>query len=76
VIENALSHERQGIRAVYILAEYAAERKNWHGRWRHIIQTQTMPADQRFNNHSQKNWLPRRSSKHQSAARRRWTTRK
>ena len=33
VIEKALSHEKQGIRAVYILAEYAAERKQMLQWW-------------------------------------------
>jgi integrase len=33
VIEKALSHEKQGIRAVYILAEYAAERKKMLQWW-------------------------------------------
>ena len=33
VIEKALSHEKQGIRAVYILAEHAAERKNMLQWW-------------------------------------------
>src|ERR1035441_6620848 len=33
VIEKALSHEKQGIRAVYILAEHAAERKKMLQWW-------------------------------------------
>jgi integrase len=33
VIEKALSHEKQGIRAVYILAEHAAERKRMLQWW-------------------------------------------
>ena len=33
VIEKALSHERQGIRAVYILAEYAEQRKQMLQWW-------------------------------------------
>jgi integrase len=33
VIEKALSHEKQGIRAVYILAEYATERKKMLQWW-------------------------------------------
>ena len=33
VIEKALSHEKQGIRAVYILAEYAVERKKMLQWW-------------------------------------------
>jgi integrase len=33
VIEKALSHERQGIRAVYILAEYAEQRKRMLQWW-------------------------------------------
>ncbi len=33
VIEKALSHERQGIRAVYILAEYAEQRKKMLQWW-------------------------------------------
>jgi integrase len=33
VIEKALSHEREGIRAVYIIAEYADQRKNMLQWW-------------------------------------------
>jgi integrase len=33
VIEKALSHERQGIRGVYILAEYAEQRKRMLQWW-------------------------------------------
>ena len=33
VIEKALSHERQGIRAVYVLAEYAEQRKRMLQWW-------------------------------------------
>jgi hypothetical protein len=33
VIEKALNHEKQGIRAVYILAEYATERKKMLQWW-------------------------------------------
>ncbi len=33
MIEKALSHEKQGIRAVYILAEHAAERKKMLQWW-------------------------------------------
>jgi len=33
VIEKALSHEREGIRAVYILAEYAEQRKQMLQWW-------------------------------------------
>jgi integrase len=33
VIEKSLSHERQGIRAVYILAEYTEQRKRMLQWW-------------------------------------------
>jgi integrase len=37
VIEKALSHERQGIRAVYVLAEHAAERKRMLQWWADFV---------------------------------------
>jgi integrase len=37
VIEKALSHEKQGIRAVYILAEHAAERKKMLQWWAEYV---------------------------------------
>jgi hypothetical protein len=37
VIEKALSHEKQGIRAVYILAEHAAERKKMLQWWANYV---------------------------------------
>jgi integrase len=37
VIEKALSHERQGIRAVYILAEYAEERRKMLQWWAYYV---------------------------------------
>jgi len=39
VIEKALSHEKQGIRAVYILAEYAEERKKMLQWWADYVDT-------------------------------------
>jgi integrase len=38
-IEKALSHEKEGIRAVYILAEYAAERKRMLQWWADHVDT-------------------------------------
>jgi integrase len=37
VIEKALSHERQGIRAVYVLAEYAEQRRKMLQWWSDYI---------------------------------------
>jgi integrase len=39
VIEKALGHEKQGIRAVYILAEYAEERKKMLQWWADYVDT-------------------------------------
>jgi integrase len=39
VIEKALSHEKQGIRAVYILAEHAAERKKMLQWWADYLES-------------------------------------
>jgi integrase len=37
VIEKALSHERQGIRAVYVVAEYAEQRKRMLQWWAEYV---------------------------------------
>jgi len=38
VIEKALAHERQGIRAVYVLAEYAEQRKRMLQWWANYVE--------------------------------------
>jgi len=38
VIEKALSHEREGIRSVYIIAEYAEQRKEMLQWWADYVQ--------------------------------------